>query len=215
MASHNGELVASTMYDVWTWDGVQWTAMDSRPLSSVYQLASVGGELFAGGYLWWEGDPPHKDGVARWDGTKWVELGSGTDDAVSSFALLGGSLYMGGYFGSAGGRGSFGMARWDGLPAGTSQSPTARLSHGSPNPFRQSTGFTYAVQNEGEVRITVFDLSGRRVAVLADRVMPGGSYTQAWDGHDSKGRSVPSGFYFVRMEHPGGITKAQKIVRLR
>ena len=215
LASHNGQLVASTMYNVWTWDGAQWTAMESRPLPNVLRLASVGGELFAGGYLWWEGDPPHKDGVARWDGTKWIELGSGTDDAVTSFALLGGSTYMGGYFGSAGGRGSFGMARWDGFGTGTSQSPTASLSHGSPNPFRQSTEFTYAVQKEGPVRIAVFDLSGRRVAILADRVMPGGSYSQGWDGRDSKGRSVPSGVYFVRMEHPGGVTEAQKIVRLR
>jgi len=64
------------------------------------------------------------------------------------------------------------------------------------------------------VRLTVFDLRGRKVAELVNRVQPGGSYSVAWNGRDSRGRPVPSGVYFYRFQ-AGDFKAVRKMVVLK
>lgn len=47
-------------------------------------------------------------------------------------------------------------------------------------------------------RVDLFDLSGRRVRRLAERVLPVGVTVLPWDGRDDSGASVPHGVYFAR-----------------
>lgn len=50
------------------------------------------------------------------------------------------------------------------------------------------------------VRITVYDLKGRLVRVVTDRVLAAGEHEAVWDGRNEKGQRVGSGVYFCRME---------------
>jgi flagellar hook assembly protein FlgD len=52
-------------------------------------------------------------------------------------------------------------------------------------------------------RLDVFDVRGRRVRNLADRVFAPGSYVFTWDRTDVKGQRVPRGVYFVRLQCAG------------
>lgn len=52
-------------------------------------------------------------------------------------------------------------------------------------------------------RLEVFDLGGRRVRTLADRVLDIGAHVIEWDGRDREGRTVPHGLYFARLSTPG------------
>ncbi|NNE44347.1 MAG: hypothetical protein HKN12_09070, partial [Gemmatimonadetes bacterium] len=66
----------------------------------------------------------------------------------------------------------------------------------------------------GRVRVTVHDVTGRRVAVLADgRTARPGPWTLSWDGRDESGRRVPTGVYFLR--GTGDVEFSRKAVRLR
>ena len=55
----------------------------------------------------------------------------------------------------------------------------------------------------GAVTITVFNLSGDIVNVLARTTEGAGEYTTAWDGKNRAGRMVARGIYFIRVTGPG------------
>jgi hypothetical protein len=54
------------------------------------------------------------------------------------------------------------------------------------------------VAKTGRVQVNVFDVAGRKVRSLADRVFPAGEHILRWDGTDDTGSKVPRGVYFVR-----------------
>jgi len=54
------------------------------------------------------------------------------------------------------------------------------------------------IAQAGRVQVQVYDVAGRRVRLLADRVFPAGEQTLVWDGTDDGGRKVARGVYFVR-----------------
>lgn len=50
------------------------------------------------------------------------------------------------------------------------------------------------------VRITIYSVSGRRVAELRNGVESGGEHTALWDGRDSRGKRAAAGIYLVKTE---------------
>ena len=77
---------------------------------------------------------------------------------------------------------------------------TTALGRNMPNPFNPRTTISFAVSRPQRVRISVYDLTGRQVATLADTPYGAGYYSVVWDGMDAVGRAVASGTYVVRME---------------
>ena len=75
-----------------------------------------------------------------------------------------------------------------------------RMHHPFPNPFNPRTVIGFSVDLRRSVRLTVYDVRGGRVAVLADREFDPGYHEIGWDGKNDEGRTVSSGVYFVRME---------------
>lgn len=69
-----------------------------------------------------------------------------------------------------------------------------------PNPFRTTTTLAFTLDRRSDVRLDVFDVSGRRVRELAVRAFTAGQHTLQWDGRDAGGHALPSGTYFVRLE---------------
>ncbi len=69
-----------------------------------------------------------------------------------------------------------------------------------PNPFNPKTTVSFVNPAEGRVRVSIYDVSGRLVRLLADGVMPAGVTSVEWDGSDSSGRPLASGVYFARLE---------------
>jgi len=71
-----------------------------------------------------------------------------------------------------------------------------------PNPFNPSTqiGFTVETQDlaSPHVRLAIFDILGREVAVLVDGAMPAGSHSVTFDAS-----GLASGVYLVRLEADG------------
>ena len=50
----------------------------------------------------------------------------------------------------------------------------------------------------GRVQVNIYDVAGRKVRTLADRVFPAGEAKLVWDGTDDGGAKVGRGVYFVR-----------------
>jgi len=89
-----------------------------------------------------------------------------------------------------------------------------RLDQNIPNPFNPATDINYYLPQEGSVRLGVYDMKGRQVAVLVDQVMPAGDYSAHWDGRDKSGRDAPSGVYLLRLSISGQ-ERSRKMVLAR
>ncbi len=87
-----------------------------------------------------------------------------------------------------------------------------------PNPFNPTTEIRFVVPGaagtSARVRLAIFDLAGRRVATLADGVLPSGYRTAAWNGTADDGTAVSSGVYFARVE-ANGETATRKVLLIR
>jgi hypothetical protein len=83
-----------------------------------------------------------------------------------------------------------------------------------PNPFNPQTIISFRITRVESVRISVYDLTGRRIVVLADRDFEPGRHSVRWDGRDGFGRSVPAGAYLVRLESSRSVA-THKVVLAR
>ena len=83
-----------------------------------------------------------------------------------------------------------------------------------PNPFNGGTKISYSTPDEGHVKVTVFDITGRSIKVLFAGLQDAGYHTLQWDGSNERGVKVGSGIYFVRF-HFGETSKSQKITYIR
>jgi hypothetical protein len=73
------------------------------------------------------------------------------------------------------------------------------LARATPNPFNPMTMIEFGVDRGAQVNLSVYDVSGRVVRVLAHGVRPTGVYRETWDGRDEAGHSVAAGVYLVRL----------------
>jgi hypothetical protein len=83
-----------------------------------------------------------------------------------------------------------------------------------PNPFNPRTNVTFTVTQQGRVRLGIYDLRGRRLISLTDRVYHAGSHNLTWDGRDQKGQNLASGHYLVRAE-AHGIMATERLMLVR
>jgi LmbE family N-acetylglucosaminyl deacetylase len=89
----------------------------------------------------------------------------------------------------------------------------ARLSV-HPNPFTPRLQIAFILDRKQRAEISVYDLTGRRLAVLADRSYGAGDHTLVWDGRDADGDQVSSGTYLIRLETKSGIL-VEKVMLVR
>ncbi len=68
------------------------------------------------------------------------------------------------------------------------------LAQNYPNPFNPETVISYKLSVTSSVKLVVYDLLGREVAVLVNEERPSGSYTVRWNAGN-----LPSGVYVYRL----------------
>jgi len=69
------------------------------------------------------------------------------------------------------------------------------LHQNYPNPFNPSTRIRYSLTEPAHVTVEVFDITGRHVATLVDRLMPPGDHAADFDAAD-----LSSGIYVYRIQ---------------
>jgi hypothetical protein len=103
---------------------------------------------------------------------------------------------------------------WKGLPDGgtpgernfltdvasTGENPSAgsKLSC-FPNPFRDYTTIWIEINQPGKYKLEVYDLQGRLLETLADKVFVSGSYSVDWGSKNSQSEMVKGGIYIIRL----------------
>lgn len=88
---------------------------------------------------------------------------------------------------------------------------TASLTFASPypNPFANSTAFSFELNTASLVSIYVYDVLGRKVATVAEGPYAAGTHRVMWSPAD-----LPNGLYIARLE-ANGVTLTRRIVLSR
>ena len=77
--------------------------------------------------------------------------------------------------------------------------PASFVLHGNaPNPFNATTTISYSLSSAGHVKLEVFDILGRSVALLIDEEQHPGTFTKTFDASH-----LPSGTYIYRITANG------------
>ncbi|MEO5988401.1 MAG: hypothetical protein ABIR01_05795 [Candidatus Eisenbacteria bacterium] len=83
-----------------------------------------------------------------------------------------------------------------------------------PNPGRGELALSWSLPAAGAAELALFDVSGRRAALLHAGFAAAGPHTTRWDGRDSQGRVAAPGLYLARLVTAGGVRSA-RVVRVR
>ncbi len=65
----------------------------------------------------------------------------------------------------------------------------------SPNPFNASTVARFEMRDASQVKLAIYDIAGRKIAVLAEGFYQAGTHQAVWDAS-----SMASGVYFARLQ---------------
>ena len=96
------------------------------------------------------------------------------------------------------------QAQMHGVPTPVSPAPELTVALGAyPNPFNPLVTIELRLASNTDGTLAVYDLTGRRVTVLASGDFAAGRQTYRWDGRDEDGRGLPSGVYLVRLQAVG------------
>jgi len=68
-----------------------------------------------------------------------------------------------------------------------------------PNPFNGQNTLRFAMSNDAEVAVVLFNALGQRVRTLFDGRLSSGEHSLQWNGLDDQGSLVGSGHYFYRV----------------
>ena len=95
----------------------------------------------------------------------------------------------------------------------------SRVLQNYPNPFNLETWIPFQLNQDAEVRLTIYDVTGKTVRKMELGHLTAGSYSQTeraiyWDGKTETGEQVGSGTYFYQLQ-AGAYTETRKMVILK
>jgi hypothetical protein len=144
----------------------------------------VGTEVFSGSRDW---HAVNFD-LQAFSGTAQLRFRFGTDGAVAREGWYVDDLLVDGFV-------------LDSSPVGEGVAKTLRyaLLGSRANPITGATEIAFQVPVRVAAQLSIFDVNGRSVRVLASEAFGPGMHSVKWDGNDVGGQPVPSGVYFCRM----------------
>lgn len=94
------------------------------------------------------------------------------------------------------------------------QPTVVHLAPNYPNPFNAQTTIPYALSEQTQVRLEIFNMMGQRVRTLVDEEQQPGSYLALWGGEDETDGELASGVYFYRLR-AGALDQMQRMTLLK
>ena len=78
-----------------------------------------------------------------------------------------------------------------------------------PNPFNPITNITFVMENESNIKLSVYDIRGREVDILVNGITGQGEHSVVWDAAD-----FSSGIYYIQIVSDNH-SETQKIMLIK
>ena len=91
---------------------------------------------------------------------------------------------------------------------------TFALAEAYPNPFNPQTTIKFSLPTASNVRLEIYGLDGRRVAILVNDELGPGAHEAIWRGRDDSGRAAASGVYFTKLT-AGSLSQVRKMTLMK
>jgi hypothetical protein len=88
------------------------------------------------------------------------------------------------------------------------------LEQNYPNPFNPSTRIVYALKEQSNVLLKVYDVLGREIRTLVNEEQVAGLKEVVWDGRNESGKQVASGIYIYHLQ-ANDFTKSMKMILMK
>ena len=88
-----------------------------------------------------------------------------------------------------------------------------KLSQNYPNPFNPVTNISFSLPADANVKILIYDVSGKMISELLNKKMPGGKHTVNFNGNE-----LSTGTYFYRLSansSAGIFTETKKMILIK
>ncbi|MFQ5582817.1 MAG: FlgD immunoglobulin-like domain containing protein, partial [Calditrichia bacterium] len=89
-----------------------------------------------------------------------------------------------------------------------------QLFQNYPNPFNPQTVIRFALPQQANVKLTIYDVSGRKVRTLVNENMAAGYHNITWNGLNDNGAQVGTGVYFYHIT-AGDFSEVRKMLLVR
>ena len=89
-----------------------------------------------------------------------------------------------------------------------------QLYNNYPNPFNPETTIPFYLPASNQVKITIYDILGRKIKTLVNSKLSQGNYKINWNGKDNSNNNVASGIYILHFE-TNNFAKSRKMVLIR
>jgi hypothetical protein len=185
---------------------------------NVYALTVNGSDIYVGGNFSKLGDGTSAKHIAKWNTTAntWSAIGSGADNPILTMQVnpADGKIYLGGRFNildSTIAAYFVGTLSYDPTFIKSDLELPSKFSlfQNYPNPFNPSTTINYSLPISGNVKLTVYNAIGAKVATLINAYKPAGNYSVQFNA-----ANLASENYLYRLES-GNYSVAKKFVLLK
>ena len=183
------DLYSSDFYRT-TNNGANWTKMNSAPLNywgGTQGFTASGQDLFT---VTDSGFFASTDNGATWTKQNQGLPASGAQN-FDAVVVLGGNVVIGTQYNGAYYRA---LSDFGSASVNADGTTSLSLSESYPNPVNSSSKINYSLASDGIVTITLFDLTGKQVSILAGGYQSAGDHTVSFDGS-----ALPAGMYFYRL----------------
>ncbi len=89
-----------------------------------------------------------------------------------------------------------------------------KLDQNYPNPFNPTTTINFSIPKAEQVRLVIYDMTGRRVNELVNNRLNAGDHSYSWNATDMHGKKVASGVYIYRLQ-AGNVVKIRRMTLLK
>lgn len=82
-----------------------------------------------------------------------------------------------------------------------------------PNPFSENLSIEFSVIEKSSIDLSVFDINGKHIKSIINKIYSPGKYKLKWNGRCEKGKEIMAGIYFACITANGKVIQSIRLIK--